>query len=42
MARIRVHTPCMRPVSECDCPSDPDDADEPFELDDGSDDEEAA
>ena len=40
MARVKVHTPCMRPLNECDCPDD----DEP-EIgqpgDDGSEDEAA-
>lgn len=22
MARVKVHAPCLRPVSECDCPDD--------------------
>ena len=34
MARVKIHTPCMRPLSECDCP--PDD-DEPGADRDGSD-----
>jgi hypothetical protein len=38
MARVKIHTPCMRPLSECDCP--PDDDDEPGE--DLSDDEDGA
>ena len=29
MARVKVHTPCMRPLSECDCPPDEDDDLEP-------------
>ena len=24
MARVKVHTPCMRPLAECDCPPDDD------------------
>ena len=39
MARVKVHTPCMRPLSECDCPPDDDDDLDP--ADDGSDDEAA-
>jgi hypothetical protein len=39
MARVKVHTPCMRPLSECDCPPDEDDDQEPGE---DSDDTEAA
>jgi len=36
MARVKVHTPCMRPLSECDCPPDEDEDQDPddgeFEL----------
>jgi hypothetical protein len=42
MARVKVHTPCMRPLAECDCPPDADDLDEPFEIDDGGDEDDAA
>ena len=38
MARVKVHTPCMRPVAECDCLPDADDLDEPFEMDGGDED----
>jgi hypothetical protein len=41
MARVKVHTPCMRPLAECDCPPDDDDL-EPGAAQDGSDDEDAA
>ncbi len=40
MARIKVHALCLRPLRECDCPDD--DPDEPFELDDGSDEDDDA
>lgn len=34
MARVKVHTPCMLPLSECGCPPDPDDdTDEPEDDD---------
>ena len=36
MARVKVHTPCMRPLAECDCPDDDDLDGEPQ---DSSDDE---
>jgi hypothetical protein len=42
MARVKVHTPCMRPLGECDCPPDDDEPDGPGEPQDGSDDEDAA
>jgi len=38
MARVRVHSLCMRPVGECDCPDD-DEPDIPAPGDDGSDDD---
>ena len=40
MARVKVHSLCLRPLRECDCPDD--DLDEPFEMDDGSDEDDAA
>jgi len=40
MARVKVHTPCMRPILECDCPPDEDDDLEPGE--DSSDEEAVA
>ena len=42
MARVKVHTPCMRPLSECDCSPDDDDEPEPGDAQDGSDEDDAA
>ena len=41
MARVKVHTPCMRPLSECDCPPDDDDL-EPGEAGSSDEDEDGA